>query len=313
MKRTLLAVLLTGLWMVSGCYSFVFVTERPANGNLPQVYATSDDGSYITNLTDNNFQNRAPDVSPGGGSVAFASNLGGPTHNIYVKNLLGIGGPSPVTTGNTEKARPKWSPAGDYIAYTEDIGSGQHKILKIKSDGSGSPIQITAPPANATDSGGHALYDNGNSIVFSRRSSTTASYDLYIKKADATPAFQPLTATYNVDETTPTISHDGKLLAYVFSIRLLPGTFEWIQLVEVGTWRPLKRIELRPPIDTSGPSVRSLSFSKNNKALYFSAKAADVTGAEATKHEIFSVDIDTLAQTRLTTNSFADYSPSAIP
>ena len=83
----------------------------------------------------------APDWSPDGQSVAFASTRTGMS-DIYVVTLGG-GTPQRLTSHDGREDSPRWSPDGNWIAFARII-DGRNELVLIRPDGTGE-TQLDTP------------------------------------------------------------------------------------------------------------------------------------------------------------------------
>lgn len=70
----------------------------------------------VRQLTDNGAQNSAPDWSPTGEQIAFASDVDG-DFEIYLVNADGSGKVRQLTDNVIDDHAPEWSPAGDSLVF----------------------------------------------------------------------------------------------------------------------------------------------------------------------------------------------------
>lgn len=306
-KMRWLTAMLLVVWMV-GCAKIVFVSQRDGHS---QIYRMWIDGSVQSNISGNQFSERFPDASPDGKKIAFCSDRDGVGENIFVMEI-DSGAVQQLTGGADRKIRPRWSPQQDRIAYagyTSDEGAG----IFVKPLDGGPVIQVTSPDEHHSDSLGHAFFDSGSKIIFARAKTAQGGSGLYYKNADGTgDAVRILNTSEHA--TYPTISHDGKLLAYrIKGYMTGPGAPEWILVHEVGTWQKMAEFQLQAPVPGLGPTIRGITFSIEDDLLYVAARAADVAGGGNNRLEIFSVNLDGTGQKRLTENTSYDAWPSAVP
>jgi len=100
-----------------------------------------------TKLIASTWQDNAPQYSPDGKKIAFASDRSG-SYEIWVANADGSG-PVQLTSQGGHSGSPHWSPDGRSIAFDASVG-GSGDIYVIDAGG-GAPRRITTGPAN-----GHA-------------------------------------------------------------------------------------------------------------------------------------------------------------
>lgn len=123
-----------------------FVSERDGN---KEIYLLNTDGSLV-NLTNDPARDFDPSWSPDGTRIAFASNRGGKTTDIYVMNADGSGLLN-LTNHPSFDSLPAWSPDGSRIVFLSDRdddndnGFTDFDIYVINLDGSGL-VNLTKHP-----------------------------------------------------------------------------------------------------------------------------------------------------------------------
>lgn len=154
--------------------TIVFARSRSDEGPAKtQVWQMAADGTGRRALTDDDFYNLDPDISPDGGEVAYSSYQGEGTpqeesapqfakheeFRIVVRNL-DSGEERTLTGGADCLARtfddpcdpleastyvPLWSPSGDAIGFVAPLSSAQVCLCVMRADGSSARILIAEP------------------------------------------------------------------------------------------------------------------------------------------------------------------------
>jgi hypothetical protein len=298
-------VLLMGLALLScSTVGIYHVSERP----LPEG-----DGIYLIKppgYTDVNFkmpQGRFPDVNADAGCILFtkpsSETPGGPmTEQVFwaplsypnISNIWSV----KLTHTSGNKRHPRWGER--WYAYQLETANGDKIVISSHNN-------LTAFELSPTVRGGIDFFDNGNKIVY------TAEDGLYWIEAtpDASPVLIVECPAQSSRCSFPVISHSGALLAYRHTVPLAAGWIESIRIIRVGTWDFVRTIMMDASVDLR--SVNSFDFSPDDSKLYVTAKSNDVVSGDSNnKLEIYSVDIVSGFQRRITNNEIPDYYPSTL-
>lgn len=93
------------------------------------IFVMNADGTGITRLTDNPYDDRYPDWAPDGGKIVFSSNRNG-ISNLYSVDIENMT-VQPLTNLLTGASSPSWSPDGTKIAFSS-FGEGGWDIYLLK-------------------------------------------------------------------------------------------------------------------------------------------------------------------------------------
>lgn len=121
-------------------------TRRAADGSDTEIYYENADGTLIR-LTDNEWDDLFPQLSPDGQWVAYATNADR-NLDIYVTRLDGSP-PRQLTFNTASDTRPVWSPDSRSLTFISRR-DGNAEVYIIDRDG-GEPRRVTHHPA--TDHG----------------------------------------------------------------------------------------------------------------------------------------------------------------
>ena len=304
MKIFFFSVLLISLYLTSGCAQRV-VFERGNGVTEAQIYTMRITGESQINISNNPFVDYSPDVCPDGKKIVFASSRDGyrSSRDIYMMDINGRN-VRQLTSGRGRARDPKCSAQG-LIAFAAPV-HGFDRIWTVRTDGTGLR-EITNPGPNEKDVECD-FYDDGRRIVFIRVDEPTGRSELYSIPFDGSQSVQRITNTPDISENFPSVSHNGKVLAYV---AYSPNTGNTsIRLMDVGSWTPVNEIVMQPP---AAKTIRGLGFSCDDKRLFVSIESADVPGTyQPYRFELFSIKIDGTDQKRVTGNGVGDYWPSVI-
>jgi TolB protein len=117
---------------------FIYTKEEQANTHL---YAYQPETLTETKITNGNWEDIHPALSPDGQKVAFASNRSG-FWDIYVLDLL-RNRTIQLTHDNFYDGAPSWSPDGQWIVYEHAMNNGTIELFLKPIDLSINPIQLT--------------------------------------------------------------------------------------------------------------------------------------------------------------------------
>ena len=87
---------------------------------------------------------RDPSWCPDGGSIVFASDLGGTSYNIWAMNLS-TGELDRLTHGTGDSTRPSVSPNGLYVAYVSTERTGSSAIWIVDRNGANAHLAFSYP------------------------------------------------------------------------------------------------------------------------------------------------------------------------
>ena len=194
----------------------VFVSDRDGPdpvGNLgrSEIYVMNADGSGQTRLTDNEFLDNNPDLSPDGRRIAFAEQVDGGV-DIFLMNVDGSGLKrlTTMTAMRLGALRPAWSPDGKRLAFQTFV---QPDIYVINADGTGLVNLTNRPGSN----GSPTWSPDGRRIAFVRNQEGRGA--LHVMNADGSNPVL-LSAETSVKSAggwwlSPAWSPDGRRIAFV--------------------------------------------------------------------------------------------------
>jgi len=107
-----------------------FYSERDGN---PEIYIMNADGTVQTRLTQNNYEDIAPDISPDGSNIVFSSNRDGnfEIYKITISDLSTVR----LTYNSADDAYPYWSSDGTKIIFSSKRDGNNFEIYIMDSNG----------------------------------------------------------------------------------------------------------------------------------------------------------------------------------
>ncbi len=148
----------------------------------------------------------APNWSPDGRTIVFASEIGRQPSKIYVMDADDGGGRRALTRGDSIDASPAFSPDGQHIAF-ESNRDGNFEIYVMDRDG-GNIRRLTNDPATDRSP---AWSPDGSRIAFTSDRNQRASADVYTM--DAATGGDVRRLTDDLANWAPQYSPDGQSLA----------------------------------------------------------------------------------------------------
>ncbi len=157
-------------------------------GGTFHIWVMKPDGSGVRQLTSGHGDDREPRISPDGTKVAFASDRGFQgNYDIWVVDIAS-GKLTQKTSGPEEEYEPTWSPDGEKIDFVSGMGIAR-----------GHGASVSGVEIKSVDAAG------GITSVFS------------LAKEPVDPAAGPLAMLGGKHIDSPSVSPDGKIVAYTLA------------------------------------------------------------------------------------------------
>jgi TolB protein len=168
----------------------------------------------FTRLTNGNWDDVDPALSPDGSHVAFSSNRSG-QWDLYMLNLKN-GETTQITSDLSYDGAPTWSPDGYWLAFEKYIDNNL-EIFIVPIDHSLEPIRLTVDGAADHSP---AWYPAGSGRIIAFVSNRTGQNDIWLADLDQVDEsrFTNLTKNPYQSQSDPAWSPDGSKLAWVAPI-----------------------------------------------------------------------------------------------
>lgn len=179
-----------------------------SDGENYHLFAYQPEYLPLTRLTDNNWDDIQPSVSPDGRQVAFSSRRNG-YWDIYIWNLE-TNQTTRVTDTPAYDGAPCWSPDGQWLAYESYLNDNLEVVIQSIADLTQPAIQLTYNPG--TDHS-PSWSQEGRRIAFV--SDQNGQEDIWVAYLDQSDnRFINVSNNQKYREQNPVWSPDGSLLAW---------------------------------------------------------------------------------------------------
>jgi TolB protein len=217
----------------------IFFLAMADSGHI-HIFAYSPQKLSFTRLTNGDWDDIAPAISPDGGRLAFASNRNG-YWNIYSLDLQN-GDMSMLSDSLEYKGDPSWSSDGAWVTYDSYVNGNLEIFLRSTADIKQPPTQLTTQDGSLDSS--PAWSPQGRHIAFI--SDRSGEPEVGVTNLDIFGSFMDVSLNPHAVESHPSWSPDGSLLAWAAtdSSSGLTGIYLWdsripdtpARLVGSGNW-----------------------------------------------------------------------------
>jgi Tol biopolymer transport system component len=276
--------------------SLTFHSAR--DGNF-EVYVANADGSDPVRITFDGGEDVWPDLSPNGQYITFASNRTG-NREILVMHLA-TGATVNVSQSAGDDNWPRFSPNGHEVAFHSNR-DGNYEIYVASADGAGLARRVTN---NIVLDQWPDWSPDGKRIAFRR------GMDVWVIDADGEE--QNALALTNLPLTLdqmPVWSPNGQRIAFMSFRAGYCSVFVMDASGDTPT-NPAVNLTPKDPADPNGAwCSRAPAWSRNGRQIYFMSFRPATGGSGGAFNELYVMDADGGAPTRLTFSPGEDGGPS---
>ncbi|HWN11913.1 MAG TPA: PKD domain-containing protein [Pyrinomonadaceae bacterium] len=188
----------------------VFASNRDGNAEIYSMFA---DGTALTRLTSNLFNDDHPRWSPDGTKILFQSDRDNPgtgSSDIYLMNPDGTG-VTRLTNDPADDSTAEWSPDGAKIVFQSFRNGVHYQIYVMNANGSN---QVNLSNSNAADYQ-PSWSPNGTKIAFASERDHVGRADVYVMNANGSNLLRLTVASAPFRNEQPAWSRDATRLAFV--------------------------------------------------------------------------------------------------
>ena len=185
--------------------SYVYGTGSPGRDNA-EIVVTDRQGTARILDADWKGDFQSIELSPDGLQLAVSKVDSAQKMDVWVKSLQG-GAPRQITLDGDRNLRAVWNPDGRTLGYVVEQNDVR-QFFSRRADGGGGRTLVTPMPVN------HALWSNDSRWLI-LRTGRVDSLDILGRATQGDTTVFPLAAAPGVNEHSPTLSPDGRWMAYV--------------------------------------------------------------------------------------------------
>jgi TolB protein len=192
----------------TGGQSVGVITFSMGEAGYQHLFAYHPNFLPISRLTDGQWDDIDPAISPDGRQLVFASNRSG-IWDLYLWDLV-ANTLHQLTSSPEVETNPDWSPDKQWIAYESYSNSQTNIVIRSVTDPSSAPIQLTEGVGNNFDP---AWSPQGRQVAFSTDRSGRS--EIWLAQLDtADDRFIVAAGNEDADFFQPVWSPDGSMLAW---------------------------------------------------------------------------------------------------
>lgn len=207
-KISATATLLPAIVDQTGGQSVGVIVFSMGEAGYQHLYAYHPNFLPISRLTDGQWDDIDPAVSPDGSQLVFASNRSG-IWDLYQWNLV-TNTLQQLTNSPEVETNPDWSPDNQWITYESYSNSQTNIVIRSVTDPASSPIQLTEGAGNNFDP---AWSPQGRQVAFS--TDRSGKSEIWLAQLNtAEDRFIVAAGNEDADFFQPVWSPDGSMLAW---------------------------------------------------------------------------------------------------
>ncbi|MBC8028496.1 MAG: PD40 domain-containing protein [Pyrinomonadaceae bacterium] len=298
----------------AGSSKIVFTSNRDGSA---QIYSMNVDGSSLTRLTTNAYNDDHPRWSPNGTKILFQSDRDNPetgNYDIYVMNANGTS-QTRLTYDATDDSAAEWSPDGSKIVF-QSLRNGQfYQVYVMNADGTN----------QANTSGGFApdyqpsWSPNGAKIAFASERDHAGRPSVYVMKANGSNQTRLTFTGEPFRDEQPAWSRDATKIAFVSTRDSVIET--WQETDDEGGILNRSRVRTNKEVykmNADGSNqIRLTTTLENDDSPSWSPDGTQIVfrsdrerDAYDPTQQLWTMIADGTSQALISSNDFGDYSPS---
>ena len=304
----------------AGSSKIVFTSNRDGNA---EIYSMNADGSSLTRLTTNDFNDDRPRWSPDGTKILFQSDRDSPvtgTADVYVMNANGTG-QTRLTYDAADDSAAVWSPDGSKIVF-QSLRNGQYyQVYVMNADGTN---QLNLSNGIAADT--HPAWSpNGLKIAFASERDQPGFPSVYVMNSNGTNQTRLTISGAGLRDEQPVWSPNGMKIAFTSTRDSTTNYWTETDDYEIpeddGQTFPKSRLNINKEVyvmNPDGTAQARLSNSLGNddsptwspdgsKIVFRSERERDLFDPTP---QVWTMNADGSGETNLSNSGDGDFSPS---
>ncbi|HWN11018.1 MAG TPA: PKD domain-containing protein [Pyrinomonadaceae bacterium] len=298
----------------AGSSKIVFTSNRDGNA---EIYSMNADGSSLSRLTTNDFNDDHPRWSADGTKILFQSDRDNPetgNADVYVMNANGSG-QTRLTTDIADDSSAVWSPDGTKIVFQSLRNGVYYQVYVMNADGTN---QLNISNGIAADTQ-PSWSPNGLKIAFASERDHAGRPSVYVMNSDGLNQTRLTFSNEPFRDEQPNWSRDATKIAFVSTRDSVIET--WQETDDEGGALNRSKVNTNKEVykmNADGSNqIRLTNTLENDDSPYWSPDGTQIIFHSDREREaydptqqLWTMNADGTSQTLINGNEFGDYSPS---